>query len=255
MGERLNGIQEVGGSIPPSSTTSEHPGPEVMKSFLWPLCAVAMLACFEVSKPDEAPPAEPPRSSAPAPTRDEQTGPLSDATGSTPPPTTPLPADEAETAPAEPPQPEPAPPSAPEAPAPGPPPEPVPEPRTAPEPEPEPAPEPVAAPEPPSEEPPAPAFEFDTLEQRLKQTKALGFFTKLELKNRIDDLLDAVREYHARGSGNLSEIREQFDLLVLKVMTLLQDKEAALAAQISRARSDLWAILADPERFAALEAK
>jgi hypothetical protein len=112
---------------------------------------------------------------------------------------------------------------------------------------PEPAPEASAPPEPPD-------FEFETLETRLRETKALGFFTKLELKNQIDGLMQEVRDYHQQEAGNLPEIREEFDLLVMKVMTLLQDEEAELASEIANARGELWAILADPQRFAELEA-
>ena len=112
---------------------------------------------------------------------------------------------------------------------------------------PEPAPEASAPPEPPD-------FEFETLETRLRETKALGFFTKLELKNQIDSLMQEVRDYHQQEAGNLPEIREEFDLLVMKVMTLLQDEEAELASEIANAKGELWAILADPQRFADLEA-
>ena len=119
-------------------------------------------------------------------------------------------------------------------------------------------PPPVPAPEPAPEASataPSPSdFEFATLEKRLRKTKALGFFTKLELKNQIDELMSQVRKYHRQEAQDLTKIRDEFDLLVMKVMTLLQDEDAELAAEISKARGELWAILASAERFAELEA-
>src|SRR5262245_13309023 len=35
-----------------------------------------------------------------------------------------------------------------------------------------------------------------SLESRLKGTKAIGVFTKLALKNQVDDLLEQFREFH-----------------------------------------------------------
>jgi hypothetical protein len=97
-------------------------------------------------------------------------------------------------------------------------------------------------------------FEFATLERRLRKTKALGLFTKLALKNQIDDLLERVRKFHRRGGDDTTRLRDEFELLLLKLMTLLQKEEAGLAADIATARGELWAILVDPARFAELEA-
>lgn len=97
------------------------------------------------------------------------------------------------------------------------------------------------------------AFDLAQLVARLRATKAIGFFTKLSLKNRIDDLLDRFRQFHA-GTGNIAlpVLHEQFDLLLMKVITLLQDKDPKLFQQIARARKILWAKLADPDEFSRL---
>ena len=42
----------------------------------------------------------------------------------------------------------------------------------------------------------------------------------------------------------------RYDLLVLKVMSLLQDDEPALAREIDLSREALWALLADPKGLA-----
>jgi len=78
-------------------------------------------------------------------------------------------------------------------------------------------------------------------------------FTKLALKNEVDDLLERFRAFHAgRGGTTLAKLRENFDLLVLKVVSLLQDKDPPLARDISTSRDALWNLLADPAKFKAL---
>lgn len=99
-------------------------------------------------------------------------------------------------------------------------------------------------------------LDLEALEAGLQNTKALGFFTKLALKNEVDDLLDGMRRYHAeRRGGSLKGLRERFDLLLLKVRTLLQDEDWALAAKLSAGREALWNQLADPVEFAQIFAR
>jgi hypothetical protein len=96
-----------------------------------------------------------------------------------------------------------------------------------------------------------PTLDLASLEQRLRDTHAIGVFTKLSLKNQVDDLLDQFRAYHRGENKNpLAELRQRFNLLLLKVLTLLQDSDAPLAAAISSSREAIWAILTDPDKFA-----
>jgi hypothetical protein len=90
-----------------------------------------------------------------------------------------------------------------------------------------------------------------SLEQRLKDTEAIGVLTKIALKNEIDDLLDKFREFHlGKLKTTLAELRRPFDLLVLKVLSLLQDSDPLLASAIVASRVAIWGILADPAKFA-----
>ncbi len=101
--------------------------------------------------------------------------------------------------------------------------------------------------------PAAPALDLASLEQRLRDTKAIGVFTKLSLKNQVDDLLARFRDYYAKkGTLALSDLRQRYDLLLLKVLSVLQDADPALAAAISASREAIWAILADPQKFGTL---
>jgi hypothetical protein len=106
-----------------------------------------------------------------------------------------------------------------------------------------------------ADEPPAqgatPVLDLPTLEERLRSTGAIGIFTKLSIKNQVDDLIAQFRAFHAgRPSPTLAQLRERFELLVLKVVTLLQDDDPALAAAVTASREAIWAVLSDPKKFA-----
>jgi hypothetical protein len=96
-----------------------------------------------------------------------------------------------------------------------------------------------------------PTLDLASLERRLKDTKAIGVLTKISLKNQVDDLLSQFRGFYAgKLKTTLAELRQSYDLLVLKVLSLLQDSDAALAAAIVASREAIWGILADPAKFA-----
>jgi hypothetical protein len=118
---------------------------------------------------------------------------------------------------------------------------------TAPPPAP-PIPKAAAASVPPK--PTAPSLDLESLKTRLRDTKAIGVFTKISLKNQVDDLLDQFRAYHKRqAKTTLAELRQSYDLLLLKVLSLLQDSDPPLARDIVRSRAAIWGILSSPEKF------
>ena len=100
------------------------------------------------------------------------------------------------------------------------------------------------------ESPKAPTLDLGSLEQRLKDTKAIGVFTKLSLKNQVDDLLGQLRAFH-KGAAKTppAVLRQKYDTLIIKVLTLLQDGDPQLASAIASSREALWGILMDPQKF------
>jgi hypothetical protein len=115
-------------------------------------------------------------------------------------------------------------------------------------PRPEPAPSTGASAPPPAT--PAGTLDLGSLEKRLRDTKAIGVFTKLSLKNQVDDLVEEFREFHqSRDQSQLAKLRQAYDLLLLKVLSLLQDNDPMLARDISSSREALWKILTDPDKF------
>lgn len=94
-------------------------------------------------------------------------------------------------------------------------------------------------------------LDLKSLEKRLKETQAIGVFTKVTLKNQIDELLEQFRAfYQGKGKVSLAELRRSYDRLVLKVLALLQEADPPLASAIAGSREAIWAILSDRTKFA-----
>jgi hypothetical protein len=99
-----------------------------------------------------------------------------------------------------------------------------------------------------------PPLDIKSLEARLKETKAIGIFTKLTLKNQVDDLLERFREfYRGQLKTSLASLRQSYDLLVLKVLALLQDTDPSLAGAIAASRESMWSMLSNPDKFSAIK--
>lgn len=97
---------------------------------------------------------------------------------------------------------------------------------------------------------PSATLDLKSLESRLRETKAIGMLTKLSLKNQVDDLIEGFRDYHRRqGTVRLADLRRNYDMLVLKVLSLLQDSDPALARDIVKSRTAIWNILEDSRKF------
>jgi hypothetical protein len=95
------------------------------------------------------------------------------------------------------------------------------------------------------------ALDLAGLEQRLRDTRAIGVFTKLSLKNQVDDLLGQFKAFHAgKSKATLAQLRQKYEQLLLKVVTLLQDDDPKLASEVSSSREAIWGILTDPKKIA-----
>jgi len=83
--------------------------------------------------------------------------------------------------------------------------------------------------------------DFKALEQRLKQTDAIGFFTKLAIRNDILDLMDNIKRYRKQALLNvkMKEIRSRFDGLLLKIIALL-DHDPELSRDLYVGRESIW---------------
>jgi hypothetical protein len=112
---------------------------------------------------------------------------------------------------------------------------------------------PTAAPPAVASHPGVPPLDLGLLRQRLRETKAIGVFTKLSLKNQVDDLLERFRDFYGKkNTETVPDLRQRYDLLLLKVLAVLQDGDPALASTIAASREAIWGILADPVKFSKL---
>jgi hypothetical protein len=99
----------------------------------------------------------------------------------------------------------------------------------------------------------APTLDLNALTARLKATKAIGVFTKISLKNKVDDLMQRFAEHYQGKKPPIAELRLSYDLLMMKVLSLLQNDDQALASAVASSREAIWALLADEKKFAALQ--
>ena len=91
---------------------------------------------------------------------------------------------------------------------------------------------------------------LNELFEQLNQTKAIGVFTKLSIKNNATRLQKSFAVYHqGKRPPNLEELRERYDLMVQEMLILVQDKDPELTRIIHEARLLLWSYLSDPEKY------
>jgi hypothetical protein len=66
----------------------------------------------------------------------------------------------------------------------------------------------------------------------------------------VDDLLADFRAFHSKqAQKTLAQLRQQYDVLLLKVLSLLQNGDPSLASAIAASREAIWGILTDPQKF------
>ena len=96
-------------------------------------------------------------------------------------------------------------------------------------------------------------LDLKSLEAQLRATKAIGLFTKMSLKNKVDDLMQQFRDhYEGKTKRTMTDLRRSYDLLIMKVLSLLQDADRPLASAIVSSREAMWALLSDQNEFANL---
>ena len=99
----------------------------------------------------------------------------------------------------------------------------------------------------------APTLDVDALKARLRATTAIGVFTKISLKNKADDLMQQFTKHYQGTKPSMAELRLSYDLLMMKVLSLLQDGDKMLASDVVSSREAIWALLANEKTFTALQ--
>ena len=95
-------------------------------------------------------------------------------------------------------------------------------------------------------------IDLKSLELKLKDSKAIGVMTKLSLKNQVDDLVGQFRAFHdGHRPPTLAELRQPYELLLMKVLALVQDQDPGLATTLHNSRDYIWGVLSDRNKFLA----
>ena len=91
------------------------------------------------------------------------------------------------------------------------------------------------------------------MKAQLRATKAIGMLTKISLENQVDDLMEQFRDhYGGKTTRTMTELRRSYVLLIMKVLSLLQDTDHMLASAIVSSREAIWGLLSDQNKFANL---
>ena len=92
--------------------------------------------------------------------------------------------------------------------------------------------------------------DLDVLADGLKNSNAVGLFEKVRLKASIDELVGRLKAFHGGAhTYSLAQLQEQYDLLLMRIASQLQDKDMPLHSQLCNAWETLWAQLQDRNRF------
>jgi hypothetical protein len=94
--------------------------------------------------------------------------------------------------------------------------------------------------------------DLNVLADGLKNSNAVGLFEKVRLKSAIDELIGRMKAFHGGArSYTLAQLQEQYDVLMMRIASQLQDKDLALHGRLCNAWETVWSQLADRSRFMA----
>ena len=82
---------------------------------------------------------------------------------------------------------------------------------------------------------------IEVLKKRLSKTSAIGFFSKLAIRNDLVDLMRSIKKYRKKSilENKLGELRASFDGLLLKIVALL-DEDPDLSRDLYVGREMIW---------------
>jgi hypothetical protein len=89
-----------------------------------------------------------------------------------------------------------------------------------------------------------------SLETQLQETRAIGVLTRTTLVNQVRDLRNRFRERYKQEPAEIARdrMRPPYELLIFKVLSLLQDIDSPLARAVVDSREAIWSALADPDK-------
>ena len=103
--------------------------------------------------------------------------------------------------------------------------------------------------------PPATAEDTESLDiarltEGVRDTSAMSFVAKLEVKSRAERFIDDMARFHqGQGEQELSSLEARFNALLDWVVSLVSPDDPELHDQLVASRDAIWETLADPSSF------
>ena len=96
-------------------------------------------------------------------------------------------------------------------------------------------------------------FDLDALETKIRNTDAINFFAKIELKIGIDSLINDFGQFHNGQSGaSLRVLKARFEKFLRSTVAMLRKGDASLAEELVMSRDELWKTLNNPTKLFAI---
>lgn len=93
--------------------------------------------------------------------------------------------------------------------------------------------------------------DLEMLAKGLKKSKAVGLVEKIRLKSSINDILERFEAFHDGARDyTLEQLQEQYDVLLMRIASHLQQQDERLHGQLCNAWDIIWHDLENPGSFA-----
>jgi hypothetical protein len=94
-------------------------------------------------------------------------------------------------------------------------------------------------------------MDLQELEKRVRATRAMSVFQKLELQKEVNELVAQFRQAHSGRYTEVSSLRRPYERLIASIQSRL-GRDPQLAGEISASREAIWGVLTDRAKFASI---
>jgi hypothetical protein len=94
-------------------------------------------------------------------------------------------------------------------------------------------------------------MDLQELEKRVRATRAISVFQKVELQKEVNELLARFRQAHSGQSSGISTLRQPYESLIASIQSRL-GRDPQLAGEIFASREAIWGVLTDRTKFASI---
>ena len=88
-------------------------------------------------------------------------------------------------------------------------------------------------------------MDLQELEKRVRATRAISVFQKVELQQEVNELLARFRQAHSGQASAISTLRPPYERLIASIQSRL-GRDPQLAGEISASREAIWGTLRTP---------